>query len=300
MTPVNFNQLYYFYLVAREGSIARISEQLHITPQTISGQISALEHSTGSALFNRTGKKWSLTEVGRVTFRYAEDIFQLGDELRSVLKHHTVTQWQTFTVGITDVLPKAFIYELLKPIFSLPQQLRLICREGEQNALLAELAVNKLDLVLTDEPLSPGSSIKAYNHEITESGTSFFASSSLLKKLSSQQFPACLHQQPMLLQSKRSIIRQRLDAWFDQQGIAPQIVAEFDDSAMMKAFGQQGLGVFSAPSQIEQKICQQYEVQVIGRSDAVREVFYAISPERKLTHPGVLQLVNALSSTRTV
>ncbi|WP_306518853.1 transcriptional activator NhaR [Rheinheimera sp.] len=300
MTPVNFNQLYYFYLVAREGSIARISELLHITPQTISGQISALEHSTGSALFNRTGKKWSLTEMGRVTFRYAEDIFQLGDELRSVLKHHTVTQWQTFTVGITDVLPKAFIYELLKPVFSLPQQLRLICREGEQNALLAELAVNKLDLVLTDEPLSPGSSIKAYNHEITESGTSFFASTKLLKKLPQQQFPACLHQQPMLLQSKRSIIRQRLEAWFEQQGIAPQIVAEFDDSAMMKAFGQQGLGIFSAPTQIEQKICQQYEVQVIGRSDAVREVFYAISPERKLTHPGVLQLVNALSSARTV
>lgn len=299
MTPVNFNQLYYFYLVAREGSIARISEQLHITPQTISGQISALEHSTGSALFNRTGKKWSLTEMGRVTFGYAEDIFQLGNELRSVLKHHTVTQWQTFTVGITDVLPKAFIYELLKPVFSLPAQLRLICREGEQNALLAELAVNKLDLVLTDEPLSPGSSIKAYNHEITESGTSFFASPALLSKLSQQQFPACLHQQPMLLQSKRSIIRQRLDAWFEQQGIAPQIVAEFDDSAMMKAFGQQGLGIFSAPTQIEQKICQQYEVQVIGRSDAIREVFYAISPERKLTHPGVLQLVNALSSARS-
>lgn len=299
MTPVNFNQLYYFYLVAREGSIARISEQLHITPQTISGQISALEHSTGSALFNRTGKKWSLTEMGRVTFGYAEDIFQLGDELRSVLKHHTVTQWQTFTVGITDVLPKAFIYELLKPVFSLPAQLRLICREGEQSALLAELAVNKLDLVLTDEPLSPGSSIKAYNHEITESGTSFFASLALLSKLSQRQFPACLHQQPMLLQSKRSIIRQRLDAWFEQQGIAPQIVAEFDDSAMMKAFGQQGLGIFSAPTQIEQKICQQYEVQVIGRSDAIREVFYAISPERKLTHPGVLQLVNALSSARS-
>lgn len=291
MTPVNFNQLYYFYLVAREGSIARISEQLHITPQTISGQISALEHSTGSALFNRSGRKWSLTEMGRLSYRYAEDIFQLGDELRSVLKHQHVSQWQTFTVGITDVLPKAFIYQMLKPVFLLPQQLRLICREGEQTALLAELAMNKLDLVLSDQPLMPSSSIKAYNHEITSSDTSFFASPLLVDALAGTEFPACLHQQPMLLQSKRSIIRQRLESWFEQQQIVPQIVAEFDDSALMKSFGQQGLGIFSAPSQIEQNICQQYQVQVIGRTEAVREVFYAISPERKLTHPAVLQLV---------
>jgi LysR family transcriptional activator of nhaA len=297
MTPVNYNQLYYFYLVAREGSIARISEQLHITPQTISGQISALEHSTGSALFNRSGKKWSLTEMGRLSFRYAEEIFQLGDELKSVLKHQKVSQWQTFTVGITDVLPKAFIYEMLKPVFLLPQQLRLICREGDQASLLAELAMNRLDLVLTDQPLLPSSSIKAYNHEITSSDTSFFASHKLMQRLAEQAFPACLHQAPMLLQSKRSIIRQRLDAWFEQLHIAPQIIAEFDDSALMKAFGQQGLGIFSAPSYIEQNICQQYQVQVIGRTEGVREVFYAISPERKITHPAVLQLVNALASS---
>ena len=295
MTPVNFNQLYYFYLVAREGSIARVSAQLHITPQTISGQISALEHSTGSALFNRQGKKWSLTEVGRVSYRYAESIFELGDELRAVLKHHNVRQWQTFTVGITDVLPKAFIYEMLKPVFSMPEQLRLICREGDQASLLAELAVNKIDLVLSDQPLQPNSSIKAYNHQITESATSFFASPALAAKLQILPFPHCLHLQPMLLQSKRSIIRQRLEAWFGQHGIAPMVVAEFDDSALMKAFGQQGLGIFSAPAQIEQKICQQYEVVVVGRTEAVKEVFYAISPERKLTHPGVLQLVNALA-----
>jgi LysR family transcriptional activator of nhaA len=295
MTPVNFNQLYYFYLVAKEGSIARVSEQSHITPQTISGQISALEHTTGSALFNRQGKKWTLTEVGRVSYRYAESIFELGDELRSVLKHHNVRQWQTFTVGITDVLPKAFIYEMLKPVFGMPEQLRLICREGDQASLLAELAVNKIDLVLSDQPLLPSSSIKAYNHQLIESTTSFFAAKHLADSLQLQQFPQCLHQQPMLLQSKKSLIRQRLDAWFGQLGIAPVIRAEFDDSALMKAFGQQGLGVFSAPSHIEKQICHQYEVAVVGRTEAVKEVFYAISPERKLTHPGVLQLVNALA-----
>ena len=295
MTPVNFNQLYYFFLVAKEGSIARVSEQLHITPQTISGQISALEHSTGSALFNRQGKKWALTEMGRVSYRYAESIFELGDELRSVLKHHNVRQWQTFTVGVTDVLPKAFIYEMLKPVFSMPEQLRLICREGDQASLLAELAVNKIDLLLSDQPLQPSSSIKAYSHPITESTTSFFAAKALAESLAQQSFPQSLHQQPMLLQSKRSLIRQRLEAWFEQHGIAPVVRAEFDDSALMKAFGQPGLGVFSAPSLIEQQICQQYEVEVVGRTDAVKEVFYAISPERKLTHPGVLQLVNALA-----
>lgn len=300
MTPVNYNQLYYFYLVAKEGSIARVSETQHVTAQTISGQLSAFEHTIGSALFLRNGKKWALTEIGRVTFRYAEEIFALGDELRSVLKNRSGLQWQTFTVGITDVLPKAFIYEMLRPVFAMPEQLRLICREGEQTQLLADLALNKLDLVLTDQPLSPSSALKAYSHQITESSTSFFASKSLIERLPASAFPAVLHQQPMLLQSKRSIIRLRLDAWFAQQGIAPQIIAEFDDSAMMKAFGQQGSGIFSAPSKIEQKICQQYEVEVIGRTDAVKEVFYAISAERKLTHPAVVHLVQAIGSEQSM
>ena len=295
MTPVNFNQLYYFYLVAKEGSIARVSEQLHITAQTISGQLAALEHSTGSALFVRSGKKWALTELGRVTYRYAEDIFRLGTELKAVLRGQQGVQWQTFTVGVTDVLPKAFIYEILRPVFQLPDQLRLICVEGEQNQLLADLALNKLDLVLTDQPLSPSSPLKAYSHPIVESATSFFAVPALASSLRGS-FPACLQHQPVLMQSKRSIIRQRLDAWFAQHGISVQIAAEFDDSALMNAFGQQGLGVFAAPSLIEQKICRQYEVEVVGRTDQIKEVFYAISPERKLTHPAVLQLVQALAA----
>lgn len=294
MTPVNFNQLYYFYLVAKEGSIARVSEQQHITAQTISGQLSAFEHTVGNPLFLRQGKKWTLTELGRVTFRYADDIFRLGDELRQVLKHQQGVQWRTFTVGVTDVLPKAFIYEMLKPVFAMPDQLRLICLEGEQSQLLADLALNKLDLVLTDQPLQPSSPLKAYSHQITESSTSFFAAPNIAQSLVGD-FPQSLQSQPMLLQSKRSIIRQRLDAWFAQQRIVPQVIAEFDDSALMKAFGQQGLGIFSAPSKIADNICRQYEVCVIGCTDAVKEVFYAISPERKLTHPGVVELVRALS-----
>lgn len=294
MTPINFNQLYYFYLVAKEGSIARVSEQQHITAQTISGQLSAFEHTVGNPLFLRQGKKWTLTELGRVTFRYADDIFRLGEELRQVLKHQQGVQWRTFTVGVTDVLPKAFIYEMLKPVFAMPDQLRLICLEGEQSQLLADLALNKLDLVLTDQPLQPSSPLKAYSHQITESSTSFFAAPNIAQSLVGD-FPQSLQSQPMLLQSKRSIIRQRLDAWFAQQRIVPQVIAEFDDSALMKAFGQQGLGIFSAPSKIADNICRQYEVSVIGCTDAVKEVFYAISPERKLTHPGVVELVRALS-----
>ncbi len=294
MTPVNFNQLYYFYLVAKEGSIARVSEQLHITAQTISGQLSAFEHAIGSPLFIHQGRKWTLTELGRVTFRYADDIFRLGEELKQVLRHQQGVHWQTFTVGVTDVLPKAFIYEMLKPIFAMPEQLRVICLEGEQSQLLADLALNKLDLVLTDQPLQPSSPLKAYSHQITESATSFFAAPKIMAQLQGE-FPHNMHQQPFLLQSKRSIIRQRLDAWFAQQSLVPQVMAEFDDSALMKAFGEQGLGIFSAPSRIADNICRQYEVEVIGSTDAVKEVFYAISPERKLTHPGVIELVKALA-----
>jgi LysR family transcriptional activator of nhaA len=297
MTPVNFNQLYYFYQVAREGSIARVSELLHITPQTVSGQLSSLEHSIGSALFIRQGKKWQLTEIGRMTYRYAEDIFQLGDELKKILKNHQLHEWETFTVGITDVLPKAFIYEMLKPVMQNQGQLRLICREGEQGQLLAELALNKIDLVLSDQPIQPGSHLKAYSHLLAESGTSFFASHTLIPSLAGN-FPQNLHQAPMLIQSRRSTVRQHLMAWFEQQSIHPTIVAEFDDSALMKAFGQQGTGFFAAPSQIEQKICEQYQVQVIGRTPHVKEAFYAISAERKITHPAVLTLVQALAALR--
>ena len=290
MTPVNYNQLYYFYLVAEHGSIARVSELLHITPQTISGQISAFEHGIGTALFSRQGKRLVPTELGVVVQRYAADIFQLGDELKAVLtRQHS--SWQSFSVGITDVLPKAFVYEMLKPILQLP--IKLICREGEQAGLLSELAINKLDMVLSDQPIQPGSHVKAYSHLVTESPMAVYACEALAEQLSAD-FPRSLHDKPFLLQGKKSIIRQQLMGWFNEVEVQPDVVAEFDDSALMQAFAQQGLGAFAAPLLLETQLLTNYRLLKVGVIHRVTERFYAISPERKLTHPAVLQLVKAL------
>ncbi|WP_337879642.1 transcriptional activator NhaR [Rheinheimera sp.] len=294
MTPVNYNQLYYFYLVAEHGSIARTSELLHITPQTISGQISQLEHTIGTALFQRQGKRLVLTELGSVVQGYAADIFQLGDELKAVLtRQHS--SWQSFSVGITDVLPKALVYEMLKPVLQLP--VKLVCREGELDTLLSELAINKLDMVLSDQPIQTGSHVKAYSHLVTESVMAVFAAENLAPALI-RGFPRSLHNQPFLLQGKKSIIRQQLIGWFNQLDIQPEVVAEFDDSALMQAFAQQGLGAFAAPVLLEPQLRANYGLRKVGEIERVTERFYAISPERKLSHPAVLQLVKALQQPK--
>ncbi len=291
MTPINYNQLYYFHLVAEHGSIARVSEILHVTPQTISGQIAAFEDNIGAPLFSRHARRLVPTELGNLVQRYAADIFQLGDELKSVLTQQH-SHWQSFTVGITDVLPKTFVYEMLQPVLELP--LKLVCREGDLTTLLAELAVNKLDMVLSDQPIQTGSHIKAFSHLVTESTMAVFASPAMAETLSAT-FPASLQGQRFLLQGKKSLIRQQLLGWFAEQELQPDVVAEFDDSALMLAFAQQGLGAFAAPSLLEKQLQSQHGLVKIGTMNRVTERFYAISPERKLTHPAMVKLVKALS-----
>ncbi|MBL4818347.1 MAG: transcriptional activator NhaR [Deltaproteobacteria bacterium] len=294
MTPLNYNHLYYFYAVATDGSIAKASARLHLTPQTISGQITSFEAQIGVNLFERKGKKLQLSEMGHLIFGYAEEIFQLGDELKNVLKTQEPAHWLTFTVGVTGVIPKVLAYQLLNPALNMAEPVRLICKEGDQDGLLAELAVNKLDLLLTDQPLEMGSRIKAYNHRLTESGFTFFAT----KQLASQYgkgFPQSLSGQPFLLQGKNTAVRQRLSSWLEKHNIIPNIVAEFDDSALMKSFGQEGYGIFTAPTLIEKTIVSQYHVKIIGRTDEVKEHYYVISPERKLKHPAILEIVDAAS-----
>ena len=292
MTPINYNQLYYFYMVAEHGSIARVSELLHITPQTISGQISALEDTIGASLFTRQSRRLIPTELGILVQGYAADIFQLGEELKSVLNQQH-NQWQSFTVGITDVLPKTLVYEMLKPVLQLP--VKLVCREGELTSLLGELAVNRLDMVLSDQPIQTGSHIKAYSHLITESPMAVYAAADKYDTLS-QDFPRSLHNAPFLLQGKKSLIRQQLLGWFSTQDIQPDITAEFDDSALMLAFAQEGLGAFSAPLLLAPQLEKQFGLLKVGVINRVTEQLYAISPERKLTPPAVLQLVKALRS----
>ena len=294
MTPLNYNHLYYFYTVATEGSITKASKILHLTPQTISGQITSFEAHIGVDLFDRKGKKLYLSEMGQLIFSYAEEIFQLGDELKNVLKTHEPTHWLTFTVGVTGVIPKVLAYKLLNPVLNMAESVRLICKEGDQDTLLAELAINKLDLVLTDQALPMGSHVKAFNHRLIESGFTFFATSELAA-LCYKGFPQSLSGQPFLLQGKKTAVRQHLSSWLEKQGITPKVIAEFDDTAMMKSFGQEGYGVFTAPTLIEKTIVSQYNVEVIGRTDEFKEHYYIISPERKLKHPAIIEIVNAAS-----
>ena len=292
MTPLNYNHLYYFYAVATDGSIAKASTRLHLKPQTISGQITSFEAQIGIELFDRRGKALHLSEMGQLIYGYAEEIFQLGDEIKDVLKSQEPTRWQTFTIGVTDVIPKALAYKLISPALNMDEPVRLICTEGDQDNLLADLAINRLDLVLTDQPLPLGGHIKAYNHGLAESGFTFFAASHLALQCRIG-FPQSLTGKPFLLQGKKSSARQRLSSWFEKYDIVPKIIAEFDDSALMKSFGQEGYGVFAAPTLMESMIVSQYNVEIIGYTEEIKEHYYAISPDRRLKHPAIVEIVNA-------
>tara|TARA_R110000787_G_scaffold1398_1_gene5403 strand:- start:7015 stop:7902 length:888 start_codon:yes stop_codon:yes gene_type:complete len=294
MSPLNYNHLYYFYVVATEGSITKASTRLNLTSQTISGQITSFEAQIGVNLFERKGKKLSLSEMGVLIYSYAEEIFQLGDEVKNILKRKQPEIWHTFTVGITDVIPKVLAHELLAPVLKMSEPVRLICVEGDQDHLLTDLSVNKIDCILTDQPLQLGSHVKAYNHLLTESGFTFFAAQTLLKNCH-EEFPQCLADFPWLMQSKKSAMRARLSSWLEKHNIAPNVVAEFDDSALMKSFGQTGFGVFSSPTLIEEYVADKYGVKILGRTDEFKEPYYIISPERRLKHPAILEIVNAAS-----
>ncbi len=293
MSPLNYNHLFYFYIAATEGSIARASARLNLTSQTISGQITSFEAQVGVKLFERKGKKLSLSEMGVLIYSYAEEIFQLGDEVKNILKRKQPSLWHTFTVGITDVIPKVLAHELLSPVLKMNEPVRLICLEGDQEHLLADLSVNKIDCILTDQPLQLGSHVKAYNHLLIESGYSFFAAESLLKN-SIETFPKNLSDFPWLMQSKKSAVRTSLSSWLEKNNIVPNIVAEFDDSALMKSFGKTGFGIFSSPTLIEEYITDKYDVKVIGRTDEFKEPYYIISPERRLKHPAIIEIVNGV------
>jgi LysR family transcriptional activator of nhaA len=283
---INYKHLHYFWVVAKEGGIARASERLHLTPQTISGQLSLLEDSLGEALFNRVGRNLELTETGRLALSYADEIFSLGGELEEMLHNLPEDRPLVFKVGVTDVVPKSIAYRLLAPSLKLPEAVRIICKEGNIESLLTELAVHKVDLVIADGPIPPNINVRGFNHPLGECGISFFAVPALAKKLG-KDFPNNLNAAPMLLPGEMTVVQSRLLNWFDGLHIHPRIVGEFDDSALMKAFGQAGAGVFIAPSAIASEVEKQYGVVSIGQTDQVIEQFYAISVERKITHPAV-------------
>jgi LysR family transcriptional activator of nhaA len=292
MRGLNYNHLYYFWVVAREGSIARAAEHLYLTPQTISGQLRTLEESVGAKLFRRAGRRLALTDTGRLAFDYAEEMFRLGAEMNEVLEGRAGGHTLPFTVGIVDVVPKLIAYRLLEPALGLEQPVRIICREGKLEGLLADIAVHKLDMVLADTPIAPTTNVRAFNHALGECGITFFASHGAAAGYR-EGFPASLHGAPMLLPATNTALRGALMLWLDRHEIQPRIAGEFEDSALMSAFGQAGVGVFLAPSVLEADVTRQYEVEPIGRTDEVRERFYAISAERRLRHPAVVAIREA-------
>lgn len=296
MEWLNYHHLYYFWSVAREESISRASERLRLAPSTISVQVSKLEEMLGGKLFCRVGRNLELTELGRIVFRYADEIFALGREMLDTVRGRPVSGPLRLVVGIVDALPKLVVRKLLEPALQLPEQIRLICHEGKEEQLLAELSIHGLDIVLTDTPVKPGLSVKAYSHMLGECGVSFFAVDQLAAKLQ-EGFPRSLDGAPMLLPSPMSALRGSLDQWFDSMDIRPRITGEFDDQALLKVFGQAGDGVFAAPSVVEAEVRQQHKVKLIGSVDSVREQFYAISVERIIKHPAVAAIQKAACSS---
>lgn len=292
MEWLNYHHLLYFWMVAREGSVTRASSELRLAQPTISTQIRMLEESFGEKLFARQGRNLVLTDLGREVYRYADEIFSLGRELLDVVRHRGTGRALRLAVGIADVLPKLVVYRLLEPVRRLAQPVHIICREGKPEPLLAELAIHKLDLVLADSPVGASTSVRAFHHLLGECGVTLFAKPPLAARYR-RKFPASLTGAPLLMPVEGSMLRRSLAQWFEAEGIRPNIVSEFEDGALLKAFGAAGAGIFPAAAVIEDEVRKQYGVQVVGRIEAVRERFYAVSHERRLKHPAVVAVCEA-------
>lgn len=293
MQRLNFHHLLYFRTVAREGSIAAACKRLHVTQPTISGQLRELEGSLGRKLLERSGRGLALTEAGRLVFRYADDIFSLGAELVDAVRGHLPAGELRVRVGVADVLPKLVVYRMLQPVLGMPERCRLMCFEGKTADLLGRLAVHDLDVVLTDTPLPPHAGVRAYSHRLGESGLTVFGASGLVKRYK-PGFPGSLEGAKFLLPTPNSAVRRTLDHWFQSRRLSPFVAGEFEDSALLKIFGQSGAGLFAAPTFIEREIRQQYSVRVVGRLDGAREQFYAISMERRIRNPAVSVLTDTV------
>lgn len=291
MDWLNYHHLLYFWLVAREGGVAKAAAKLRLAHPTVSGQIHALEDALGEKLFEREGRRLALTEMGRVVFGYADEIFSLGRELLDTVKGRPTGRPLRLVVGIADMVPKLVAKRLLDPARALPDPLRIVCREDKADRLVAELAAGGLDVVLTDTPV-PGGHRKTFNHLLGETEVALFATAPLAARYR-RGFPASLDGAPMLLPGEGSSLRRSLDAWLEANGLRPTIEAEFDDTALLKAFGQDGVGIFPAAVAIEAEVRRQYDVELVGRVPDVREAYYAISAERRLVHPAVVAISTA-------
>lgn len=294
MEWLNYHHLFYFWTVAREGSIARASKALRVAPPTISAQLKALEDSLGEPLFERVGRGLVLTDVGRTAQRYADEIFSLGRELLGNVKRRASTDDRRarVVVGVDDAVPKLIAHRLLAPLLRGPQRYHLVCHEGGTQALLEALSQHTLDVVLTDAPVPPEHKLRAFNHVLGECDLTVLGARALCEARAGA-FPKSLDGAPMLLPGPGVAVRRAIDAWLDAEGVRPDVVGEFDDSALLKVFGAHAAGFFLVPTVIARTVAKQHGVKVVGRVPAVRERYVAITVERRIKHPAVVTLCDA-------
>ena len=292
MGPLNFNHLHYFWMLVRRGSLSRASSELSLSPSTVSAQVHALEQQLDAQLVRRVGRRLEPTDMGRVVFRYAEDIFSLGRELIDTVQGRPADAAIRLEVGVADVVPKLIARRLLQPALQLEQPTHIVCREGKPQQLLADLALHNLDLVLVDAPLGPETNIRAFNHLLGECDVWIFGGEAIVDQYRAD-FPHSLDGAPFLLPLPTTATRRAVDSWFERHKIRPRIVGEFEDGGLMKVFGQTGNGLFPAPAAVLEAVERQYQVKAVGCVDGVRDQFYAISVERRLKHPAVVAILDA-------
>ena len=289
---LNYKHLHYFLAVAKAGTVQRAAEKLHLTPQTLSGQIKRFEERMGVALFQRKGRRLELTAAGKTALAYAEEIFQIGTELQQALAATPGTRMTPFRVGVADAVPKSVAHQLIAPGIAIGEPVRLICTENRLERLVADLAIHRLDMVLADRPLPANTDVRGYSHPLGECGIGFFATQTLAAQLAGP-FPRCLHEAPLLLPGSESGLRAPLVRWLERQDVSPTVIGEFDDSALMHAFGSAGAGVFPVPMTREVAAALPAGLALLGETQEVRERFFAISVERRLRHPAVLAISDA-------
>ena len=292
MEWLNYHHLLYFYTVAREGSVARASQVLRLAQPTLSGQIRKLEQALDEKLFERRGRGLVMTEMGRVVYRYADEIFSLGGEMLDTLRGRPTRRPPRLVVGVAESLPKLVAHRLLAASRLSEQGVQLILREGKTEDLIAALAAQTFDLVIADSPLPPHVKLRAFNHPLGESSVTLFAAPGLARRYR-PRFPRSLEGAPMLLPTDNTAMRRALEQWFQQQEIRPRLVAEIEDSALLKVFGEHGAGIFAAPTVVAADVKRQYGVRALGVAKGVRERFYAITVERRITNPGTAAIAAA-------
>lgn len=289
MEWLNYHHLRYFWAVASEGSLSRAAARLHVSQPSISEQIRQLESSLGEPLFRRSGRTNVLTEAGQVVLGYAEEIFALGREMTSAVKQRPGARTIRLHVGVVDSFPKLLTNEILRPVFSLSQEVQLVCREGKLEDLLAQLAAHRLDIVLADEPASSSVNFKTFDHPLGDGGTTFCAEQLLAGRLK-RGFPASLDNAPALLPTENTPFRRALESWFQSQSIRPRVVAEFEDLALMKVMASEGRGFIAVPTASAREAVERYGFKEIGRTEECRIRLHAITAERRIAHPAVTAL----------